>query len=101
MVPPRLHWIRPGGRVSLIWSAAPTPRSAAGGGRRRWRLIDSKRFETKLKNMKTKTPQTLEIEWKRLDKNGKTCSRCADTGAALRDLAQRLKACCGPKRLRV
>lgn len=28
--------------------------------------------------------KTLQIEWKRLDKNGQTCGRCAETGATLR-----------------
>jgi hypothetical protein len=43
--------------------------------------------------------QTLTIEWKHLDKGGKTCERCGDTGRALRDLVKRLKSCCGPRRL--
>ena len=36
----------------------------------------------------------LEIEWRHLDKNGKTCDRCADTGetvrAAYQDLVREL-----------
>jgi hypothetical protein len=28
--------------------------------------------------------KTLHIEWKHLDKDGKTCDRCAETGATLR-----------------
>lgn len=44
---------------------------------------------------------TLTIEWKHLDKNGKTCDRCGDTGEALRDLVKRLRACCAPGKLKV
>ena len=30
--------------------------------------------------------KTLHIEWKHLNKGGKTCERCAETGAALRQV---------------
>jgi hypothetical protein len=37
----------------------------------------------------------LEIEWRHLDKNGKTCDRCSDTGetvrAAFADLVKELE----------
>ncbi len=40
---------------------------------------------------------TLEIEWKHLDKSGNTCIRCTDTGEALQSviaqLAQECKSC--------
>ena len=34
--------------------------------------------------------KTLHIEWKHLDKDGATCDRCAETGAALRGVIQDL-----------
>jgi len=46
-------------------------------------------------------PKTLTIEWKHLDKDGKTCDRCGDTGESLRDLVNRLKACCTRDTLKV
>src|SRR4051812_45177983 len=53
----------------------------------------------------------LEIEWKHLVKQGKTCNRCGDTGKAVKRVAMLLRSCCsglevklkqtrlGPKRL--
>jgi len=34
--------------------------------------------------------KTLHIEWKHLDKGGRTCERCAETGAALRRVIDNL-----------
>lgn len=39
---------------------------------------------------------TLEIEWKHLDKAGNTCVRCSDTGAALQDVVEKLAEECKP-----
>ena len=39
-------------------------------------------------------PKTLSIEWKHLDKAGKTCTRCGDTGKAVRRVVKLLHACC-------
>lgn len=39
---------------------------------------------------------TLEIEWKHLDKEGNTCVRCSDTGEALYDVVSRLAKECKP-----
>jgi hypothetical protein len=47
--------------------------------------------------MKTKS---LEIQWKHLDIDGKTCDRCGDTGTALQRLIKKLQTCCGD-RLRI
>lgn len=44
---------------------------------------------------------TLDIEWKHLDRAGSTCDRCGDTGDQLRSLAVRLARCCAPDQLRV
>ncbi len=44
---------------------------------------------------------TLDIEWKHLDRAGLTCERCGDTGDQLRSLAVRLARCCAPDQLRV
>lgn len=38
----------------------------------------------------------LEIEWRHLDKEGNTCLRCADTGAALKEVVGSLAAECAP-----
>jgi len=35
-------------------------------------------------------PKNLEIEWRHLEKEGKTCERCADTGRELRIALERL-----------
>ena len=34
--------------------------------------------------------KTLEIEWKHLDVEGKTCARCSDTGEALQEVIGKL-----------
>ena len=34
--------------------------------------------------------KTLEIEWKHLDVEGKTCTRCSDTGDALQEAIEKL-----------
>ncbi len=38
--------------------------------------------------------KTLEIEWKHLDVEGKTCTRCSDTGDALQEAIQKLAEAC-------
>ncbi|MBI2987981.1 MAG: DUF2703 domain-containing protein [Deltaproteobacteria bacterium] len=38
----------------------------------------------------------LEIEWRHLDKEGNTCSRCSDTGAALNQVVASLATECAP-----
>lgn len=38
----------------------------------------------------------LEIEWRHLDKEGNTCSRCADTGVALAEVMESLVTECQP-----
>lgn len=38
----------------------------------------------------------LEIEWRHLDKEGNTCERCADTGAALKEVTAGLAVECAP-----
>jgi hypothetical protein len=35
------------------------------------------------------------IEWKHLDRNGRTCDRCGDTGATLRAVVSELNTHCG------
>jgi len=39
---------------------------------------------------------TLEIEWKHLDIDGKTCVRCSDTGEAIQEVVERLSEECKP-----
>jgi len=39
----------------------------------------------------------LEIEWRHLDKAGNTCIRCADTEAALKEVASSLATECAPR----
>lgn len=41
--------------------------------------------------------QTVTVEWKHLDAQGKTCERCAATGAGVVEMVQRLQAECAPK----
>ena len=38
----------------------------------------------------------LEIEWRHLDRDGKTCDRCADTGEAVREACEALAGELGP-----
>ena len=38
----------------------------------------------------------LEIEWRHLDKDGKTCDRCADTGETVREACEALAGDLGP-----
>ena len=40
--------------------------------------------------------KTLEIEWKHLDVEGKTCSRCFETGEALQEVIGKLTEECKP-----
>jgi len=40
--------------------------------------------------------KTLEIEWKHLDVEGRTCSRCSDTGEAIQDVVEKLSKECEP-----
>jgi hypothetical protein len=40
--------------------------------------------------------KTLEIEWKHLDVEGKTCTRCSDTGEALQEVIGKLTEECKP-----
>ena len=39
---------------------------------------------------------TLEIEWRHLDKNGRTCLRCSDTLQSLQQVIKQLAAECEP-----
>ena len=41
--------------------------------------------------------KTVEIEWRRLVKDGATCERCGDTGVVLRRLVERLNTECRPR----
>ena len=45
-------------------------------------------MKTKLKN--------LTIEWKHLDRGGRTCDRCSDTGYAVRQALKQVKERCRP-----
>ena len=38
----------------------------------------------------------LEIEWRHLDRDGKTCDRCADTGETVREACEALSGELGP-----
>ena len=40
---------------------------------------------------------TLEIEWRHLDKDGRTCLRCSDTLQSLQQVIQQLAAECAPQ----
>jgi hypothetical protein len=44
---------------------------------------------------------TVEIEWRRLVRNGATCARCGDTGAVLRHLVDRLNTQCRPRNVSI
>jgi hypothetical protein len=43
----------------------------------------------------------IEIEWKHLDVNGKTCERCDGTGNELRQLVDRLRKECAPQNVQI
>lgn len=43
----------------------------------------------------------LEIEWRHLDKDGKTCNRCSDTGESVRNAYESLKKELQPKGWRI
>ena len=45
--------------------------------------------------------KTVEIEWRRLVRNGATCARCGDTGAVLRHLVDRLNTQCRPRNVSI
>lgn len=41
--------------------------------------------------------KTVTVEWRHLDKEGKTCLRCAETGRGVVELVQRLQEECRPR----
>jgi hypothetical protein len=41
--------------------------------------------------------KTVMVEWRHLDKEGKTCDRCARTGQGIAELLQQLQEECSPK----
>ncbi|MDP2758145.1 MAG: DUF2703 domain-containing protein [Desulfurivibrionaceae bacterium] len=41
--------------------------------------------------------KTVMVEWRHLDKEGKTCDRCAETGQGVAELVQRLQVECRKK----
>ncbi|MFH1216430.1 MAG: DUF2703 domain-containing protein [Pseudomonadota bacterium] len=41
--------------------------------------------------------QTIIVEWKHLEKDGKTCDRCVDTGKEIRETVKGLQEECGPQ----
>ncbi|MFZ5773885.1 MAG: DUF2703 domain-containing protein [Thermodesulfobacteriota bacterium] len=45
--------------------------------------------------------RTVTVEWRHLDKDGKTCDRCAATGQELIELVRRMDAECRPKGVRI
>ena len=45
--------------------------------------------------------KTLEIEWRHLDKDGRTCLRCSDTLQSLQQVIQKLAAECAPRGVRI
>lgn len=45
--------------------------------------------------------KTVTVEWRHLEKEGKTCDRCDTTGQDLRALAQRLQEECRSKRVEI
>ncbi|MDG4553503.1 MAG: DUF2703 domain-containing protein [Candidatus Competibacter sp.] len=45
--------------------------------------------------------KTLEIEWRHLEKDGRTCLRCSDTLQSLQQVIARLAVECGPRGVRV
>ena len=44
---------------------------------------------------------TLEIEWRHLEKDGRTCLRCSDTLQSLQQVITQLAAECGPRGVRI
>ena len=55
-----------------------------------------------MKNIKPSAPlKTLTIEWKHLDREGRTCDRCGDTGTSLRHAVRRLRRCMEPRGIAV
>ena len=51
--------------------------------------------------MKTKKQKTLTIEWKHLARDGRTCERCGETGAAVREAVRHLKQHCRPQGVKI
>jgi hypothetical protein len=45
--------------------------------------------------------QTLEIEWRHLEKDGRTCLRCSDTLQSLQQVVTQLAAECAPRGVNV
>lgn len=45
--------------------------------------------------------KTLDIEWRHLDKDGRTCLRCSDTLQSLQQVIARLTAECEPRGVRI
>ena len=45
--------------------------------------------------------KTLEIEWRHLDKDGRTCLRCSDTLQSLQQVIRQLAAECAPRGVRI
>jgi hypothetical protein len=44
---------------------------------------------------------TLEIEWRHLDQDGRTCLRCSDTLQSLQQVIRQLAAECAPRGVRI
>jgi hypothetical protein len=44
---------------------------------------------------------TLEIEWRHLEKDGRTCLRCSDTLQSLRQVVSQLAVECAPRGVRI
>jgi hypothetical protein len=45
--------------------------------------------------------KTLEIEWRHLDKDGRTCLRCSDTLQSLQQVVTQLAAECAPRGVKI
>ncbi len=45
--------------------------------------------------------KTVMVEWRHLEKEGKTCDRCARTGQGIAELVQRLQEECRPKGVKI
>mgnify|MGYP001195801578 CR=1 FL=1 len=45
--------------------------------------------------------KTVSVEWRHLDKDGKTCDRCAQTGEGVVELVQQMNAECRPHGVRI
>jgi len=45
--------------------------------------------------------KTLEIEWRHLEKDGRTCLRCSDTLQSLQHVVRQLAAECAPRGVRI